>query len=175
MKMRRFSTTSSSCELFNCFAEEEDVDNERLEVDAEIPMDDVTEEEDNNEEWHDKLMDESSDSMMEQESSLDFEEEETVLESLQQSSLPESIPTQAWRDFKIVGDNIDKTVHRSFQRIHSASSSLHYFHSFAVLDRIDFSGLSDDPDSKPISFQELLPTPTDISDLKNTFTTLIRR
>lgn len=44
--------------------------------------------------------------------------------------------------YKIVGDNIDKNIRASFQRIDHQTKSVHYFHIFAAKDRIDFSGLS---------------------------------
>ena len=44
--------------------------------------------------------------------------------------------------FKIIEDNINKNVHPSFQRLNYGSQSLHYFHSYACLDRVDFSNLS---------------------------------
>ena len=44
--------------------------------------------------------------------------------------------------FKLVGDNIDKNVKARYLRSDHGNSSLHYFHSFAVKDRIDFSHLS---------------------------------
>ena len=44
--------------------------------------------------------------------------------------------------YKLVGDNIDKAVKARYMRVEgSRNQSLHYFHSFAVLDRIDFSHL----------------------------------
>ena len=49
-----------------------------------------------------------------------------------------------WHGFKLVGDNIDKNVRASYQCIFHTTQSLHYFHSYAVLDSIDFSGLSDE-------------------------------
>ncbi len=46
--------------------------------------------------------------------------------------------------YKLVGDNIDKGVKARYMRVEgSRNKSLHYFHSFAVLDRIDFSPLPD--------------------------------
>jgi len=42
----------------------------------------------------------------------------------------------AWSGFKIVGDNIDKNLRRSYQRCDRQTVSLHYFHSCAVGDRI---------------------------------------
>ena len=46
--------------------------------------------------------------------------------------------------YRICGDNIDKSVkHRYMRSDFQGSSSLHYFHSYATADRIDFSKLSD--------------------------------
>ena len=45
---------------------------------------------------------------------------------------------------KLVGDNIDKGVKTCYMRVEgSHNKSLHYFHSFAVLNRVDFSHLPD--------------------------------
>ncbi len=41
--------------------------------------------------------------------------------------------------FKIVGDNIDKTIRPREMRSDHQTRSLHYFHSYAVRDRIDIS------------------------------------
>lgn len=48
-----------------------------------------------------------------------------------------------WTGFKIVGDNIDKNIRPSFQRVNHQTVSLHYFHSCAVSDRINLLSLSD--------------------------------
>ena len=48
-----------------------------------------------------------------------------------------------YHGFKVVGDNIDKTIRPSFERIDHHSISLHYYHSYAVLNRVDLSGLDD--------------------------------
>ena len=46
--------------------------------------------------------------------------------------------------FKIVCDNIDKNILPSYyERLNSHTISLHYLHSYAALDRIDLSGVSD--------------------------------
>lgn len=42
--------------------------------------------------------------------------------------------------YRLCGDNIDKTVRHRYMR----TSSLHYFHSYAIADRIDFSNLSEE-------------------------------
>ena len=46
--------------------------------------------------------------------------------------------------FQICGDNIDKTVCTRYMRYDKKNSSLHYFHSYAVLNRTDSSSLSDE-------------------------------
>ena len=42
--------------------------------------------------------------------------------------------------YVIVGDNTDKNVQPAFQRLDRSTQSLHYFHAYAVLNRIDISG-----------------------------------
>ena len=48
-----------------------------------------------------------------------------------------SVGSQKWTGFKIVGDNVDKDIRPSFQRIDYRTRSLHYFHAYAMLDRVD--------------------------------------
>ena len=50
--------------------------------------------------------------------------------------------------YRICGDNIDKTVRPRFMRSDRKNSSLHYFHAYAVQNRIDVSALSDSIESK---------------------------
>ena len=46
--------------------------------------------------------------------------------------------------YKLVDDNIDKTVKSRYMRLNShRNKSFHYFHSFAVQNRIDISSLPD--------------------------------
>ena len=75
-----------------------------------------------------------------------------------------------WNGFKIVGDNIDKNIRPSFQRINHQTVSLHYFHSCAVSDRINLSSLSDVAPSEvllnPASF---LPNAMDLDAVKKEF------
>ena len=88
-------------------------------------------------------------------------------------------PTQAdssWNGFKIVGDNIDKNIKPSFQRHEIKGKSLHYFHSYAVKDRVDLSSLSDttpeicDPDPSM-----LVPCADDISCILKEIEILLSR
>ena len=77
-----------------------------------------------------------------------------------------------WFGFKIVGDNIDIDIRPQHQTIDTRTQLLHYFHAFAVLDRIDLSSQSEvRPDVNPHEFdlQTLLPTSEDIQKLKSNF------
>jgi len=58
-------------------------------------------------------------------------------------------PNLQWPGFKIVGDNVDKNIKPSLQRITHQTKSLHYFHSCAVKDRVNLSSASDV--SRPLS------------------------
>ena len=106
----------------------------------------------------------------------DFADEESVLNQLSSVSFGGDMHVcEGWNGYKLVGDNVDKNVHPSFQRGESATRSLHYFHTYAVFDRINLNGVSDNPSSKPIQLQKLLPSLSDISCLKETFAILISR
>lgn len=48
-----------------------------------------------------------------------------------------------WHGYKFVGDNIDKRVKPSRQRAELKGLDLHYFHGYAVRDRLDMSEMSD--------------------------------
>ena len=79
---------------------------------------------------------------------------------------------QGWFGFKIVGDNIDKNVRPRHQTIDSQTKSLHYFHAFAALDRIDLSLHSEKrPSIDPSLFdlESLLPSSDDICKMKSNF------
>ena len=83
---------------------------------------------------------------------------------------------QTWYGFKIVGDNVDKNVRPSLQRLDHHTQSLHYFHSFAVLDQVDLSSLSDaEPPIGEIDTACLLPSAADIAALKEDFVVLVSR
>ena len=56
------------------------------------------------------------------------------------------------------------------------AAMLHYFHACAVLDRVDFSGLSDEPPQPSIVDPlEFLPSQSDITLVKQDFAILISR
>lgn len=77
-----------------------------------------------------------------------------------------------WSGFKIVGDNFDKNFRRTFQRI---TQSHHYFHMYAVKDRVDLSNISDLPRDGVIDVSLLLPQSSDHDEMLKNFTTLISR
>ena len=82
----------------------------------------------------------------------------------------------AWHGYKLVGDNIDKDIRASFQRLSHTTQSLHYFHVYAVLDRVDFSGLSDLRDTEvAVDPLTLLPSKSDVAVLKKEMSTIISR
>jgi L1 cell adhesion molecule like protein len=81
----------------------------------------------------------------------------------------------SWKGFKLVGDNIDKNFRRTFQRVDYQTQSCHYFHLYALLDRVDLSHHSDLPGSGEISVRELIPSKEDELELKRIFVILVSR
>ena len=73
-----------------------------------------------------------------------------------------------WTGFKIVGDNIDKTVRPRHVRLDRQTQSLHYFNSYAVKDRVNRSDTVPDPPSSP-NLLSLLPDKEDVSEMKHLF------
>ncbi len=86
----------------------------------------------------------------------------------------------AWNGFRLCGDNLDKNVRRRHMRSDRQTESLHYFYSYGVLNRIDFSALSDVRidnsclDVRSVA-KSLLPTPHDDQSLKANISILISR
>ena len=83
-----------------------------------------------------------------------------------------------WNGFKIVGDNLDLTIHPRNQTIQNQTKSLHYFHSYAVQDRINLSGFSNICSNiAPFSMNlhSLLPSNEDKEALVSNFAVLIAR
>ena len=83
--------------------------------------------------------------------------------------------------YKLVGDNIDKGVKAKYMRFGDhCNKSIHYFHSFAVQNRVDFSFLPDVlPDTclnHPRAMaKSLLPSAEDDRTLEQHFVTHISR
>ena len=56
-------------------------------------------------------------------------------------------PLTHWHGFKVVGDNVDKTIKPRHMREDRQTKSIHYFQIYAVKDRVDLSNRSDEPRS----------------------------
>ena len=85
------------------------------------------------------------------------------------------------RGYRLCGDNIDTSIHTRHMRLDRRNKSLHYFHLYAVENRVDFASLSDElPDNSKITnlrsvAKSLLPTPANDEALKKNSSTLISR
>lgn len=79
--------------------------------------------------------------------------------------------------YKLVGDNIDKDVRPRDMRSDYQTRSMHYFHSYAVKDRVDLSCMSDQAitPSMDVNFEELLPSKNDMNAIRKNITVLFAR
>ena len=80
--------------------------------------------------------------------------------------------------FKLVGDNLDKNIKPRYMRSDRQTTSLHYFHVYAVLDRVDVSAMSNQVsfvDSQASDLNALLPSAEDDMNIKANFSTLVSR
>lgn len=78
-----------------------------------------------------------------------------------------------WSGFKLVGDNIDKSIRPSHQR---RGKSLHYFHSYAAKDRVNLLSLSDDePEVATPDSEVAIPSSDDISTVVDEMRILMTR
>lgn len=89
-----------------------------------------------------------------------------------------------WHGFKVVGDNIDKTVKPRYMSEDTGTQSLHYFHSYAVRDRLNLHNCSDLPPNKPGEWsmenykevsQKVLPNHEDHHHLQDDFIHIMTR
>lgn len=99
---------------------------------------------------------------------------------LSSSLIADTTITPEYPTFKLVGDNIDKSVKPRFMRSDRQSRLLHYFHHFAVKDRLDLNTLSDIPRPLPTSdpqslAKSILPSSLDNQTLKENFAIHISR
>ena len=83
--------------------------------------------------------------------------------------------------YKLVGDNIDKNVRPRYYRLDKSTVSMHFYHSFAVQDRVDISSFSDvTPDLRNIPLlsipvNKILPSNSDESSMTHNFAIIISR
>lgn len=78
----------------------------------------------------------------------------------------------------MVGDNIDKCVNPRQMTCDHQAKSLHYFHTYAVRDRIEVSHYSPEakiPDTSTIHLDNLLPSTQDEEIIKHNFAILTAR
>ena len=80
---------------------------------------------------------------------------------------------------KLCGDNIDWTIRPRYIRSDQQTLSVHYFHSYAIKDRVDISSLSDIPPINQPSISEVLskviPSARDDSIIHDEFAVLLAR
>ena len=112
----------------------------------------------------------SSDTLISSDSSLDSlhnSEEQQGTAELFGNTLP---------SFKLVGDNIDKSVKPCHETRQSHSNLLHYFHCYAVKDRCDVKGLEDSSTPpREANITAVLPTDSDDSFIRNNMAILFAR
>ena len=86
-----------------------------------------------------------------------------------------SQPTSLLPTFKLVEDNLDKTLSPHDMRIDNQTQSLHYLHMYAVCDHIDLSRVADhipSPDSS-VDLSVLLPSAEDEKSLLHDFSVFV--
>lgn len=93
--------------------------------------------------------------------------------------IPPCLAYPHWTGFILVGDNIDRCLRPRHQTMESRTQSFHYFNSYAVLDRCDFSSF-EDTISSPVNLsdydvEKLLPSSSDLEHLYQNFSTLVGR
>ena len=82
------------------------------------------------------------------------------------------------KTYTLTGDNWDKTINPRFMTMDHGRQSLHYFHSYAALDRIDFSNLSVcDPlkDLSKLPLSVYLPDSVNCITLRDNYAILMSR
>lgn len=104
-------------------------------------------------------------------------EDEDVIHVSQNSTVTDNPLSST---YTIVGDNIDKSIKPRYMRVDSGNRLLHYFHYFAVRDRIDAANLSVSQPPPPTLTPakcaiSLLPSPDDDKEIKRNITTHISR
>ena len=85
---------------------------------------------------------------------------------------------KGYSTYLIVGDNIDKSINPRYMTVDRQRQSLHFFHLFAALDRVDCSGLPSKEhigDVPALGASVFLPTAADSKQLCSNFAVLIGR
>ena len=103
-------------------------------------------------------------------------ESESIVSSSEAESLTLLTPTQC--TYIVVGDNLDKTISPRYMRSDHQRQSIHYFHMYAALDRINAVDLPTDHPLGDISITPLsafLPSPADCKELRANYAVLLGR
>ena len=104
------------------------------------------------------------------------ESDSFVSSSISESSLSPS--TSFPCSYIIVGDNLDKTISPRYMRSDHQRQSIHYFHMYAALDRVNAIDL---PANHPVGdisttpLTEFLPSPADCKVLRENYAVLLGR
>ena len=82
-----------------------------------------------------------------------------------------------WNGFKIIGDNLDKNFRRRHLTFEKQTRSFHFFHYYAVKDRVYLVKMDDKAPERPlkINAELFLPTKVDLVSIKSNFSTYIGR
>lgn len=78
----------------------------------------------------------------------------------------------------VIGDNIDRQVNPREMRIENQVKSLHYFHAFAALNRIETLRMDDTKSVGTVSTLPLstfVPSPQDCATLRDNYVILVSR
>lgn len=59
--------------------------------------------------------------------------------------------------YKLIGDSVDKSVNPCYMTLDNQSKSLHYFHVYVILDRVDLSHLDNEPRILDVCTPDFLP------------------
>ena len=93
-------------------------------------------------------------------------------------SVPSPAVTPVAPSYILVGDNWDKNIRPRHMTMEHQTTSLHLFHAYAALDRVDCTGLSDDAptaDLKNMSPLSFMPSVEDCMKLRDDYITLVAR
>ena len=112
-----------------------------------------------------------------QSDSVDGDNVESITSQLTATSVHSSNldPTSVNAGYKIVFDNLDKTVKPRYMRSDAQAQSLHYVQGFAMKDRIDYSCFSEKLDNGEVNLYSVLPNSEDYQLLKQNFAIHISR
>ena len=77
--------------------------------------------------------------------------------------------------FVLVIDNIDMNIRRSDQRVDRTTSSYHFCHALALLNRVNSTVLEDSPLSGALCLDQILPSQSDCHTILEEFQVFVSR